>query len=180
MSLATRSLTGKCPGSWGQGRVSYICIAIDNKFTNSTTALAWWTIITHLDGGNMSASVAVYRDIYTEDRFRQAYGSEESASGSLRLREKLAGRCRCSRRACLHLLRERVPIFNWLPRYRLKKWLLGDTIAGLTVGILHIPQGEEATGCHTEERTFIFRETNFTCKWIIVKFAFLVLESVSL
>ncbi|KAG7228355.1 hypothetical protein INR49_009219, partial [Caranx melampygus] len=89
----------------------------------------------------MSASVAVYRDIYTEDRFRQAYGSEESANGSLRLREKLAGRCRCSRRACLHLLRERVPIFNWLPRYRLKKWLLGDTIAGLTVGILHIPQG---------------------------------------
>ncbi|XP_071380988.1 solute carrier family 26 member 10 [Centroberyx affinis] len=89
----------------------------------------------------MSASVAVYRNIYTEDRFKQAYGSEEKASGSLRLREKLAGSCRCSRRACLHLLKERVPIFNWLPRYRLKKWILGDTIAGLTVGILHIPQG---------------------------------------
>ncbi|XP_071759378.1 solute carrier family 26 member 10 [Centroberyx gerrardi] len=89
----------------------------------------------------MSASVAVYRNIYTEDRFKQAYGSEEKTSGSLRLREKLAGSCRCSRRACLHLLKERVPIFNWLPRYRLKKWILGDTIAGLTVGILHIPQG---------------------------------------
>ncbi|GAA6222779.1 solute carrier family 26 member 10-like [Lates japonicus] len=89
----------------------------------------------------MSASVAVYRNIYTEDRFKQAYGSEDSTHGSLRLREKLAGRCRCSRRACLHLLRERVPIFSWLPRYRLKKWILGDTIAGLTVGILHIPQG---------------------------------------
>ena len=91
---------------------------------------------------NMSASVAVYRSIYTEDQFRQAYGSEESTGGSSRLREKLAGRCRCSRRACLHLLRERVPILDWLPRYRLKKWILGDTIAGLTVGILHIPQGE--------------------------------------
>ncbi|XP_076597850.1 solute carrier family 26 member 10 [Chaetodon auriga] len=89
----------------------------------------------------MSASVAVYRNIYTEDRFKQAYGSVDDTSGSSRLWEKLAGRCRCSRRACLHLLRERVPIFNWLPRYRLKKWLLGDTIAGLTVGILHIPQG---------------------------------------
>lgn len=90
----------------------------------------------------MSASVAVYRNIYTEDRFKQAYGSEGSTHGSLRLREKLAGRCRCSRRACLHLLRERVPVFNWLLRYKLKKWILGDTIAGLTVGILHIPQGE--------------------------------------
>uniref|UniRef100_A0A3Q1JAN2 SLC26A/SulP transporter domain-containing protein n=1 Tax=Anabas testudineus TaxID=64144 RepID=A0A3Q1JAN2_ANATE len=90
---------------------------------------------------NMSASVAVYRNIYTEDRFKQAFGSEESAHGSLRLREKLAGRFRCSRRACLHLLRERVPIFNWLLRYKLKKWILGDAVAGLTVGILHIPQG---------------------------------------
>lgn len=93
----------------------------------------------------MSASVAVYRSIYTEDRFKQAYGSGDDASdGSLRLREKLAGRCRCSRRACLHLLRERLPIVSWLPRYRLKKWILGDTVAGLTVGILHIPQGESS------------------------------------
>ncbi|XP_061630678.1 solute carrier family 26 member 10 isoform X3 [Phyllopteryx taeniolatus] len=90
----------------------------------------------------MSASVAVYRSIFTEDRFKQAYGSEEdSTNGGVRLRDKLAGRCRCSRRACLHLLRQRVPIFNWLPGYRFKKCFLGDTIAGLTVGILHIPQG---------------------------------------
>ncbi|XP_026189524.1 solute carrier family 26 member 10 isoform X2 [Mastacembelus armatus] len=89
----------------------------------------------------MSASVAVYRNIYTEDRFKQAYGSEDGTHGGLRLWDRLAGRCRCSRRACLHLLRQRVPIFNWLLRYRLKKWILGDTIAGLTVGILHIPQG---------------------------------------
>uniref|UniRef100_A0A3Q2ZGD1 Solute carrier family 26 member 10 n=1 Tax=Kryptolebias marmoratus TaxID=37003 RepID=A0A3Q2ZGD1_KRYMA len=89
----------------------------------------------------MSASVAVYRNIYTEDRFKQAYGSEESSGGGLWLRDRLAGTCRCSRRACLHLLRERVPIFSWLPTYRLKKWLVGDTVAGLTVGILHIPQG---------------------------------------
>ncbi|XP_056130398.1 solute carrier family 26 member 10 [Lampris incognitus] len=90
----------------------------------------------------MSASVAVYRSIYTEDRFKQAYGSEEKPpGGAARLRGRLAESCRCSRRACLHLLKERVPILNWLPRYRLKKWILGDTIAGLTVGILHIPQG---------------------------------------
>ncbi|KAM6976407.1 solute carrier family 26 member 10 [Aplochiton taeniatus] len=88
----------------------------------------------------MSASVAVYRNIYTEDRFKQAYGTEDKPSG-VRFREKLATKFRCSKGACVHLVKERVPIFNWLPRYRLKKWLLGDTIAGLTVGILHIPQG---------------------------------------
>lgn len=89
----------------------------------------------------MSASVAVYRNIYTEDRFKQAYGNEDKPRGGVRLRERLAGSCRCSQGACLHLLRERVPIFNWLPKYRLKKCILGDTIAGMTVGILHIPQG---------------------------------------
>lgn len=90
----------------------------------------------------MSASVAVYRDIYTEDRFKQAYGSEEDPSGGARIRDKLTGRCRFSRQACLHLLKERIPIFKWLPRYKLRKWILGDTVAGLTVGILHIPQGK--------------------------------------
>ncbi|XP_055022162.1 solute carrier family 26 member 10 [Boleophthalmus pectinirostris] len=89
----------------------------------------------------MSASVAVYRNIYTEDRFKQAYGADDDARGDARLRERLTGTCRCSRRACVHLLKERVPIFSWLPSYRLKNWILGDTVAGLTVGILHIPQG---------------------------------------
>ncbi|KAJ8369912.1 hypothetical protein SKAU_G00099400 [Synaphobranchus kaupii] len=89
----------------------------------------------------MSASVAVYRNIYTEDRFKQAYGTGDKADEGERLRDKLFRRCRCSQPAFLHLLKERVPIFNWLPKYRFKKWIFGDMVAGLTVGILHIPQG---------------------------------------
>ncbi|KAF4078012.1 hypothetical protein AMELA_G00194470 [Ameiurus melas] len=87
----------------------------------------------------MSASVAVYRNIYTEDRFKQTYGTE--AKPRERLRERLCARYRCTQLHCLHLLKQRMPIFNWLPKYRLRKWILGDTVAGLTVGILHIPQG---------------------------------------
>ncbi|KAG7323676.1 hypothetical protein KOW79_013378 [Hemibagrus wyckioides] len=87
----------------------------------------------------MSASVAVYRNIYTEDRFKQTYGTE--AKPRERLRERLCTRSRCSPLHCLHLLKQRMPIFSWLPKYRLRKWILGDTVAGLTVGILHIPQG---------------------------------------
>ncbi|XP_028654495.1 solute carrier family 26 member 10 [Erpetoichthys calabaricus] len=88
----------------------------------------------------MSASVAVYRSLYTEDHFRQVYGSPgEPASGELR--ERIRGRCKCSRQACARVIRARVPVLDWLPRYRLRRWLLGDAIAGLTVGIVHIPQG---------------------------------------
>ncbi|CAJ0582207.1 unnamed protein product, partial [Mesorhabditis spiculigera] len=34
-----------------------------------------------------------------------------------------------------------VPILYWLPRYKWKEWIHGDVIAGLTVGIMHVPQG---------------------------------------
>ncbi|XP_077075212.1 solute carrier family 26 member 10 [Siphateles boraxobius] len=88
----------------------------------------------------MSASVAVYRNIYTEDRFRQTYGTE-AQPGRERLRDRLAQRCSCSQVECVHLLKKRLPVCSWLPKYKLKKWLLGDIIAGLTVGIVHIPQG---------------------------------------
>ncbi|XP_056899465.1 sulfate transporter [Takifugu flavidus] len=33
-----------------------------------------------------------------------------------------------------------LPILKWLPRYRLKEWLLGDVMSGLIVGILLVPQ----------------------------------------
>lgn len=33
------------------------------------------------------------------------------------------------------------PILKWVPEYRWREWALGDAIAGLTVGIVHVPQG---------------------------------------
>ena len=44
------------------------------------------------------------------------------------------------------MVERRIPILEWLPRYDIKKNILGDTVAGLTVAILHIPQGEEEDG----------------------------------
>lgn len=35
---------------------------------------------------------------------------------------------------------EKVPIVEWLPRYNYR-WLLNDLIAGLTLGLMLIPQG---------------------------------------
>ncbi|KAI6200297.1 STAS domain-containing protein [Aphelenchoides besseyi] len=34
-----------------------------------------------------------------------------------------------------------LPIFQWLPTYEWKQSLMGDAVAGLTVGVIHIPQG---------------------------------------
>ncbi|EFB28888.1 hypothetical protein PANDA_004130, partial [Ailuropoda melanoleuca] len=39
------------------------------------------------------------------------------------------------------LLLARLPPLRWLPHYRWRAWLLGDALAGVTVGIVHVPQG---------------------------------------
>ena len=36
---------------------------------------------------------------------------------------------------------ERLPIINWIRTYNFKENIVSDTIAGLTIGIIHIPQG---------------------------------------
>eukprot|EP00079_Xenopus_tropicalis_P033563 XP_017947334.1 PREDICTED: solute carrier family 26 member 10-like [Xenopus tropicalis] len=88
------------------------------------------------------STLAVCRSIYTEEQFHKTYGTpKDLARPPLSLRDRIARSCTCSAHAFLHLLKRRVPILSWLPRYKLKKWLLGDLIAGLTVGIVHIPQG---------------------------------------
>lgn len=34
-----------------------------------------------------------------------------------------------------------LPILKWLPEYNVKENLLDDIVGGLTVGVMHIPQG---------------------------------------
>uniref|UniRef100_A0A8D2J9C9 Solute carrier family 26 member 10 n=1 Tax=Varanus komodoensis TaxID=61221 RepID=A0A8D2J9C9_VARKO len=73
------------------------------------------------------------------------YGAPPAPQGSLAemLKGKLAQGCRCSRAAALHLLRRRLPIASWLPRYQPRKWLLGDVVAG---GIMSLVLFALATG----------------------------------
>jgi hypothetical protein len=47
-----------------------------------------------------------------------------------------------SRRALLNTVVGFLPILTWLPRYRWRTDLINDVIGGLTVGIMHVPQGK--------------------------------------
>ncbi|XP_043939531.1 solute carrier family 26 member 10-like [Protopterus annectens] len=88
------------------------------------------------------SGITVYRKVYTEDQFKQAYGTlQQKASISETLKKKLQTGCCSSKDLLLKVVKKRVPLFTWLPKYKLRKWLLGDVIAGVTVGVLHIPQG---------------------------------------
>lgn len=35
-----------------------------------------------------------------------------------------------------------VPILDWLPKYQLRQAFLADIMAGITIGVMSIPQGE--------------------------------------
>ncbi|TEA31742.1 hypothetical protein DBR06_SOUSAS22610086 [Sousa chinensis] len=91
---------------------------------------------------------AKFREPLTEARFQQLFGDAEQEPELLaeprwsRLRRLWKRRARaCSGPGPWPLLRARLPPLRWLPHYRWRAWLLGDAVAGVTVGIVHVPQG---------------------------------------
>ncbi|XP_072511287.1 solute carrier family 26 member 10-like isoform X3 [Notamacropus eugenii] len=81
----------------------------------------------------------------TEALFQRHFGGAEQGLDSLSdqllrgFRDKLLRTC--SRREAWRLLRARFPPLTWLPWYPWRTWLLGDAVAGVTVGVVHVPQG---------------------------------------
>lgn len=69
-----------------------------------------------------------------EGRFRQKYQYESEISPGIT--ERIKDGLKCSGETTFNLF----PILRWLPRYR-KEDILPDAIAGLTVAVMHIPQG---------------------------------------
>lgn len=49
--------------------------------------------------------------------------------------------CKCTASGLYSLLSRLAPIVRWLPKYNVKKDLSADITGGVTVGIMHIPQG---------------------------------------
>ncbi|XP_065742700.1 solute carrier family 26 member 10-like [Phocoena phocoena] len=91
---------------------------------------------------------AKFREPLTEARFQQLFGDAEQEPELLaeprwsRLRRLWKRRARaCSGPGPWPLLRARLPPLRWLPHYQWRAWLLGDAVAGVTVGIVHVPQG---------------------------------------
>uniref|UniRef100_A0A8C6UUJ6 Solute carrier family 26 member 2 n=1 Tax=Neogobius melanostomus TaxID=47308 RepID=A0A8C6UUJ6_9GOBI len=56
------------------------------------------------------------------------------------LSQRLKKHCSCTPQKAKSKLLGFVPILSWLPRYQCKNWILGDTMSGLIVGILLVPQ----------------------------------------
>ena len=83
------------------------------------------------------------RPALTEKDLREKYSfnklkSNDALKGSVRY---VAKRYKPSGGCLLNYFLDRVPFFRWIQTYDAKENILKDTIAGLTIGIVHIPQG---------------------------------------
>lgn len=90
-----------------------------------------------------------FREPLTHARFQELFGGAEPepelpAEPCLpclcRLRRRRASAC--SGPGAWRVLLARLPPLRWLPQYRWRAWLLGDAVAGVTVGVVHVPQGK--------------------------------------
>ncbi|XP_019481595.1 PREDICTED: pendrin [Hipposideros armiger] len=86
-----------------------------------------------------SGSYLVSRRVYSELAFQQQY--ERRLQERRTLRERLATSCSCSRKRALGVLKSILPILDWLPKYRIKEWLLSDIISGVSTGLVGTLQG---------------------------------------
>ncbi|XP_040588338.1 testis anion transporter 1 isoform X2 [Mesocricetus auratus] len=86
----------------------------------------------------------VKRNVYNEENFQQEHRRKAASSGNVDVSIttfKHHVQCRCSWHKFLRCMLTVFPFLEWMCLYRFKDWLLGDLLAGLSVGLVQVPQG---------------------------------------
>ncbi|XP_076773352.1 testis anion transporter 1 isoform X3 [Arvicanthis niloticus] len=86
----------------------------------------------------------VKRNVYNEENFQQEHRRKGPTSGKVDINIttfKHHVQCRCSWHKFLRCMLTVFPFLEWMCLYRFKDWLLGDLLAGLSVGLVQVPQG---------------------------------------
>ena len=83
------------------------------------------------------------RTLFTQKTFDDAFepGSRPSPTIKQRAKRKIS-KYSCSGTCCKGFLFTLFPFLEIMKNYNIRQDLMGDIIAGLTVGIMHIPQGK--------------------------------------
>lgn len=94
-------------------------------------------------GGSPSGELFVMRPTLNVAQRNQNYHFDPGHTPGLKeaIQTKLAKSCNFSRGCLTSAITARVPVLSWLPAYNFREHFIGDLIAGVTIAIMHIPQG---------------------------------------
>jgi len=96
-----------------------------------------------MDGIRARKQITLSRRVFNEQEFRKCYvhkqQSRKRRSPAQKLKKHLCENI--SNLTCRGVLNAWLPILTWLPQYSIKENAVSDIAGGLTVAILHIPQG---------------------------------------
>nr|BBA68352.1 putative Sulfate transporter [Phreagena okutanii] len=82
-------------------------------------------------------TLTLVRKVYTQEEFDTKYKDEKLPTGML---DKLKKKTQCSRRKVGKILGAYLPVVKAVRTYKLKEYVLGDSLSGLTVSFMHLPQ----------------------------------------
>ncbi|XP_059821042.1 sulfate anion transporter 1 isoform X3 [Hypanus sabinus] len=80
------------------------------------------------------------RDLHLESQIRIERTVKAKSDVKKTIAKKLQKGCSCSSDKLKNLITGFFPVLYWLPRYKLKEWILGDTISGILVAVVIVPQ----------------------------------------
>nr|XP_035151342.1 testis anion transporter 1 isoform X2 [Callithrix jacchus] len=86
----------------------------------------------------------IKREVYNEKTFQQKHKRKASSSGNMDINITTFRhhvQCRCSWHRFLRCMPTIFPFLEWMCMYRFKDWLLGDLLAGISVGLVQVSQG---------------------------------------
>ena len=90
---------------------------------------------------NNSSQICIRRNAYNAQTFDDTYKPTPVPSLPRRVRTLVKSHCSFDGHCLGRFFLARFPIFRWVYTYRIRKYLFGDIIAGITVAMLHLPQG---------------------------------------
>lgn len=100
--------------------------------------------------GQQRIKVKISRPAYTQERFDRSHKTQARHRKSLRERfHYCCAQLKCSKSCIKHVLLQRLPFIKILSKYSVRKDMMGDLVAGLTIGVMHIPQGQ----CYLSKQT---------------------------
>lgn len=86
--------------------------------------------------------ILVQRPVYSQVAFDEGFRSESRDETFKEKFRKKWEKNTCSKSCCKNFIFSVFPFLGIMRKYNLRKDILYDIISGLTVGVMHIPQGE--------------------------------------